>query len=387
MSVSIKIKQLFKYSVVAALSTLLFIGSTINTNAQSALSIMPGQSGTFSVTYSNIGEGGDGKLKNTLLYVNIGKELEIDNSSITDTFPAGGTAFKVVSSVVKTDTDWSSRIIYQPRSANNASAPSGTDIAGDIDLPNAETGVLKFTAKLKADVLSRYKVGDTLAPNLNTKVFQGIYTSLEYNNGAANKPGQIAITIAQPNAVSSSSSSSVAPVAPTCTKLASPATDKTTGGGFNKTTPQPTYSSVVFSPNVGLIESKLTVETKGLKDAGCGNDLEGANCSAILQGPNNFYTTANGTVSKGICTTTFTVDQTPKVAGTYQLVTLVQGASATLQTAPTNVEFKVPQTVLARTGGLEIALITGFFAAIIGIVAYVVSRRRKLDIGSEKASK
>lgn len=378
------IKQFLKsFSLLAVLGSLL-LGTSVSaqTPANGTVSLRPGETAQFSVEYGNGGEGTN-TLTNGLLYVYIGKELQLDPNSIIDQFPATGTAYRVVSSVVRTDTNWSSVIVYQPRSANNATSPSGTNVAANLDLPIGEKGTLKFNATLKADVLSRFAVGNVLVPDVINGQTEGIYSILDHA-GTGKQPGQTGVTITAPLASSSSSSSSSTSVAPTCTRLATPG--QTTGGGFSNTSPQPAYGSITFNPNPGLIGSNLTVNTNGLTDAGCNTSLEGAPCSTVLQGSGGFTATATGAVSGGVCRVVFSSSQTPRVAGVYRAVTSIQGPNGTLQTAPANIQFNVPQTatVLARTGGLEFAAIAASLGATGGLIAYFISRRRKLQIGSGK---
>lgn len=377
---SVSIKQFLKIFSFFTLAGLLLVG--IPTFAQPAangtVSLRPGATAEFTVEYSNGGEGTN-TLTNGLLYVYLGRELQLDPNSIIDQFPAEGTAFRVSPSVVRTDTNWSSVIVYQPRSANNAASPSGTNVAANLDLPVGERGTLRFSATLRADVLSRFAVGDVLAPDVINSRTEGIYSLLDHS-GPGKQPGQTGITILAPLAVSSSSSSSVAA---TCTRLATPG--QTTGGGFGGTAAQPRFGAITFNPNPGLIGSSLTVSTPGLIDNGCNTSLEGAPCSTVLQGPNGFNATATGSVSGGVCRVVFSASQTPRAVGIYQAVTTVQGPTGSLQTAPANIQFNVPQTatVLARTGGLEFAAIAASVAATGGLVAYFVSRKRKLQIGSK----
>jgi|GEM_PF-3730615 len=371
------IKQLLKsISLVAVLASLLISPSVSAQNPPAGtVSLRPGQSAQFSVEYGNGGEGTN-TLTNGLLYVYIGRELQLDPNSILDQFPTTGTEFRVVPSVVRTDANWSSVIVYQPRSANNPNAPSGTNVAADLNLPIGERGTLKFNATLRSDVLSRFAVGDVLVPDVINGRTEGIYSLLDHA-GTGKQPGQTGVTITAPLTSSSSSSS----VAPTCTRLATPGS--TTGGGFNGTLPQPRYTSITFNPNPGIIGSSLTVNTNGLIDNGCNTNLEGAPCSTTLQGSGGFNATATGSVTGGVCRTVFSSSQTPRVAGVYRAVTSIQGPNGNLQTAPANIQFNVPQTatVLARTGGLEFAAIAAGLAASAGLIAYLVSRRRKLDIG------
>lgn len=373
------LKQSFASVILLLLTGLVFLGvPAIAQNAPAGtVSLRPGQNAQFTVEYGNGGEGTN-TLTNGLLYIYLGKELQLDPNSIIDQFPATGTSYRVSPTVARTDANWSSVIVYQPRSANNPSAPSGTNVAGNLDLPIGEKGTVKFNATLKADVLSRFAVGDVLVPDVINQRTEGIYSILDHS-GVGKQPGQTGISIAAPLPVSSSSSA-----APTCTRLATPGS--TTGGGFNGTSAQPTYSSITFNPNPGLIGSSLTVNTNGLRDAGCNTNLEGAACSTTLQGPNNFNATATGSVTGGVCRVTFTSSQTPRTIGTYRAVTSVQGPNGSLQTAPANIQFNLPPTttVLARTGGLEFAAIAALLAATGGAIAYFVSRRRKLQIGSGK---
>jgi LPXTG-motif cell wall-anchored protein len=139
----------------------------------------------------------------------------------------------------------------------------------------------------------------------------------------------------------------------------------------------------------------LNVKTSGLQDsADCTpKTLENATCTALLQGPNSFSAQVTGTVKGGICDVTFTASQTPKTAGTYQVVVQVAGPNGNLQTAPKDVVFvakvvasssssvsSTAPTVLPRTGGIAFAIILAFLAGVGGIAAFIFARRRKMKI-------
>lgn len=349
--------------------------------APGTLGMQPGQTYQFNIQYRNGGEGSD-TMENALLYVFIDEELEIDINSITDQFPESGTQFRVSPSVVNTSNQaWGSVIEYRPRSANNPDGPSGTNIPANVDITIGEVGVLRFNARLKTDVLSRYQVGDILQPDIINGRTEGIYSVLEHS-GSGKQPGQIGILILAPAQASSVTSSSVSSVSATnsCTNIASPGS--TTGGGFNGTSPQPVYSGIIFNPNPGIIGQALNVRTEGLRDDACALPLNGQPCTTELRGPGGFSAQASGTIIDGVCRVIFNANQTPRTVGTYQAVTRVNGPNGLLETAPASVQFNLPVTTntLARTGGGTVAIIAGSAAALSGGYAYYLSRRHKIKI-------
>lgn len=376
------LKRLFPLVSIGLLFGLFFSSLLPVQAAVGTVDMKPGQSATFTIEYKNGGEGAN-TMQAALLNIYLGKSLELDTSSMTDQFPETGTAYKVAPSVVRTDgTSWGSIIDYKPRSANNPTSPSGTNVAGDADITIGEKGLFKFTAKLKPDILStdksagvKYAVGDVLTVDVVNGKTEGIYSILNHS-GTGKQPGTISIKIAAPDVIACSGKA---------------ASSNTTGGGFNKTSPQPTNSSVTVTPgNPVTVEQPLNAKTSGLQDSSdCSpKALENASCTALLQGPNSFSTQVSGTVKGGICDVTFTASQTPKTAGTYQLVVQVPGPNGNLQTAPKDVVFvaksiassSAAPTVLPRTGGVTFALILAFLAGIGGTVAFILARRRKIKI-------
>jgi hypothetical protein len=390
------IKTNIKYNMLKRLFPLISIGLLLGLffspllpvqAAEGTVDMKPGQSATFTIEYKNGGEGTN-TMQAALLNIYLGKSLELDTASMTDQFPQTGTVYKVASSVVRNDsTSWGSIIDYQPRSANDAAAPSGSKVAGDVDITVGEKGLFKFTVKLKSDILStdksagvKYAVGDILSVDTVNAKTEGIYSILNHS-GTGKQPGTISVKIAAPDVVA-------------CTGKA--ASTNTTGGGFAKTSAQPTNTSVVVTPgNPVTVEQSLNVKTSGLQDsADCTpKTLENATCTALLQGPNSFSAQVTGTVKGGICDVTFTASQTPKTAGTYQVVVQVAGPNGNLQTAPKDVVFvakvvasssssvsSTAPTVLPRTGGIAFAIILAFLAGVGGIAAFIFARRRKMKI-------
>lgn len=142
-----------------------------------AVTLYPGQTGNFTVTYENRGEVGE--VDNALLSIYIGNKLTVDPSSIRERYGNSSQPLNCVtpSALVTSGAaigTWGSAIIYRPRSATTTSAPcNGQTTAGPATLnPSLETpslpanvGVITFSARLNADVTD--PVGTDLRPIFN----------------------------------------------------------------------------------------------------------------------------------------------------------------------------------------------------------------------------
>lgn len=363
-----------------------FLSSTLPIYAQTSIDMKPGQTLTFTVEYQNSGEGED-TLKGALLTMTIGKHLILDKDSMTDQFPDTATPNKVLNTLAIISEGSPTIIDYRPRSANTGNTPSGTDQPGDTEITIGQKGLFKFRAKLRDDILNvdrvagtKFVVGDTLSGPVN-----GI-TSILDHAGTGKAPGNFSVKIAAPDAVVCTGKSAVG---------------STTGGGFDGTSRQPANVNVVTTPaNPVTVEQALNVKGSGFQDsAECSpRNLNNSPCTAIMQGPNSFSAQVTGTVRSGVCDVNFTSSQTPRNPGTYRVVIEVDGPDGKLRTAPRNVEFVAKPVVpvvttpelpreLPRSGGLAFAIILAILAAFGGIIAFVLAKRRKLEVETSQTIK
>jgi|694.fasta_scaffold89278_3 hypothetical protein len=363
-----------------------FVSSTVPTYAQTAIDMKPGQTLTFTVEYQNSGEGED-TLKSALLSMTIGRHLVLDKESMTDQFPETATPNKVLSTLAIVTADSPTTIDYRPRSATTGNTASGTDQPGDTEITIGQKGLFKFRAKLRDDILNvdrvsgtKYVVGDTLSGPVN-----GI-TSILDHSGTGKAPGNFSVKIVAPDAIVCTGKSAVGGA---------------TGGGFDSTSSQPTNVTVVTTPaNPVTVEQALNVKGSGFQDsAECSpRNLNNVPCTVIMQGPSSFSAQVTGTVKNGVCDVNFTTSQTPKNPGTYRVIIEVDGPSGKLRTAPKNVEFVAKPVVpvvtvpelpkeLPRSGGLAFAIILAILAAFGGIIAFVLAKRRKLEVETSQTIK
>jgi len=183
-------------------------GTKREAKAGNSVTLYPGQTGNFNITYTN---GGDSDLlENALLNVLIGSELVVDVSTITDTFNGGQTFPVIPAAITKIDAVTGTTIKYRPGTANTAGTPSGLNTAGNITLPPEKNGVLTFKATLKADTLSSGRT--QIATPYNYVIDkQGIYSILQFT-GNGSVPGAVDLVVANAPVGSSSSRSSVSSI-------------------------------------------------------------------------------------------------------------------------------------------------------------------------------
>lgn len=160
------------------------------------ISMTPGQSRVFTLTYDNAG---DTPTEDGELFILIGSELIVDSSTMKDQFLTNTTSspmFPVISSVLSVPGPfvWGSSISYCPLSATNPSSPSGRVGLCDVNIPpsfiNGSRGVFTFSARLKPDILQRYSCGAILDPDH----FNGMIASLRSSN-SPNIPAELRILI------------------------------------------------------------------------------------------------------------------------------------------------------------------------------------------------
>jgi len=179
-------KKLLVFSTFLAL----LISSLLNfpvAAQDSGVSLFPGQTKTFTVSYEN---GGDvAQINNALLRIFIGNKLEVDPASFTDQFD-NGTIFSVCSTIIRANPGvWGTVLEYRPRSATNTSACSGVNTAGPVTMapssnPGAVTGKFSFSARLRTNVTDA--PGTVLRYDVGEAIYQGIYTELRLDDSNVN---------------------------------------------------------------------------------------------------------------------------------------------------------------------------------------------------------
>lgn len=195
--------EIFKKLTLVFGIVMLFSGyfiATPNVQAQTgSVTLFPGQTGNFTVTYENRGE--VPAVDNALISIYVGNKLTVDPTSIRERYGnSSQTVFCVTPSALVTGSSvgtWGSAIIFRPRSATTTSAPcNGATTAGPATLnPSLETpslpeniGVITFSATLNSNVTD--PVGTELRPIFN----QGIRSIPQI--GDTNISSELSITVA-----------------------------------------------------------------------------------------------------------------------------------------------------------------------------------------------
>jgi len=339
---NILLSSIFGFALVASM-----LVGPIKAEAAS-ISLYPGQTGKFSITYTN---GGDADLmQNALLNVLVGSELVIDSSTFTDNFNEAGT-FKVNPNIIISNNETNGTTLkYRPGTATAAN--TGSNTAGDVSLPPDKSGVLEFRATLKADSLSSSRV--TLNQTYNYVIDkQGVYSILNFS-GNGSVPGSVDLrVVADPS-----------PVIP-------PVASYTVG--------------VVVSPSPSVVSQSVNVKGTVLRNGAGTSDMNGASCTVRLTNASGFTATVNGTVNSGICEGSFTGPNVPPQPGQY-VATVVVNQQNNLGPFTGQAPFQViagaatPPTVLPRTGGLEIAVVVALIGVGGSVGTYYYTRRNRLKI-------
>lgn len=324
------------FGILALIATLGGIVLTPSVYAANVV-LRPGQTGEFTVQYSN---GGDEELmENAILKIYVGDELNVDINSFTDSF-AGGTAYPLSSSLVTVTTNgaWGTVIEYRPLSANNASTPSGSSTPSNINLGLDETGEIVFRASLKSDILDRHQVGDVLNPTIDQ---EGVYSVLEFSNATGTQPGSIGIQIAAPLNV-----------------------------------PDPLNPTISFNPEPAIIGDPLVVNVGNIPDTSDNTVVRsGGSCVITIDSPTPI--TATGSISSGTCQGSFTEDQTNIPPDTYTATVRDQSNSLIISDS---VEFIIGNAETPRSGGISLSIIFAFISGILSVGVYFASKKKKMVV-------
>jgi hypothetical protein len=291
----------------------------------------PGQTATLNVQYSN--EGDVEVMDNAVLKVYIGDTLSIDPNSLTDKFDTDP-VYRVDSSVVtKRHPNWGTYYEYQPRSAKNSSAPSGLSTKANVTMPLGKKGSFSFAATLDADILNqtnpmtgqKYKIGSILSqPDL-----QGVNGFIDFD-GNGSMPGSVAIKIIA----------------------------------------NPVQMTVTYNPKPGVVGEQFIVKGETVPTAA-------TQCVITLSNTSGYTKTKTVPASNGTCNGIFASNETPTIAGTYQLKVEAGG-----QTNTQNVDFIVKTVVLPRSGGMTMAMIGGILGAILVLYLIQSMKKRKMAVSS-----
>jgi hypothetical protein len=333
------------------------LGLSVSAQDTGIIDAGPGQLIEFEAAYEHVGQR---DFTDGILDLTIGSELVVDANSFTDNYNGRGD-FPIASNLVTSDPSGSTILNYLPGSAES-STPGGTGTPGVI--PIETTGVITFRARLRADALDRYAIGDLFNVALNN---QGVQISVYSVSEDERFSDDVSIRLVEVN----------------CELLAR--AGNATGGGFNGTSAQPVYNNSSATPNPASIGGGVTVSTDGLLDASACNPpnftLDGASCTTYIQGQ-GFSSQQTGTVSNGVCTVNFASGETPVVAGVYQAVTELMGRNnQVLQTAPVDITFTtVAVQSTPRSGGISTALFIVFGAAVVGLSTYFATRQHRMKV-------
>jgi hypothetical protein len=330
------------------LLTLSSLASTPQVHAQGQVTLYPGQTGQFSVTYENKGDVSE--VQSAVIEIYLGNKLELDTSSITESF-GGGTLYCLAPSVVSTDSaqtgSWGYKITYRPRSATTTTAPcNGENTPGPATItaapenptPASKQGVISFKAKLKDTVTD--PAGTQLRPIGN----QGIYADSKI--GTTNVPSSFVIVVGEKPAQTTSTAGTS-----TSTSGTSTATTSTSTSGTSTST----SSTATSTSGTSTSTSTATTSTSG---------------TATSTSTSGTSTSSTSSSTSGTSTSTAATSTSTSTAST---------ATSTASTA-TSTSGAVVQTKLTRTGGIALIGVLAAASGLIATAAFFITRKKKLQV-------